>query len=198
MAKGEKGKIKIRFFEVELEGSDETLLESVRSAAALANRGQSRVVRNLPPAAANGGGNIASQQEETDLDVESEQQVVEAESEPKSKKNRAYVTPQVLDLNLKAGTIPFAAFIEKKKPSTTIEKYLVVAAWLKENLSITAVNIDHIYTCFRSAEWGVQADVAQPLRSGKVQGYFKVAARGAYELTHIGQGVVDKLGTSGS
>lgn len=34
----EKGKIKIRFFEVELEGSDETLLESVRSAAALANR----------------------------------------------------------------------------------------------------------------------------------------------------------------
>ncbi len=44
MAKGEKGKIKIRYFEIDLEGSDETLLESVRSAAALANRGQTRVM----------------------------------------------------------------------------------------------------------------------------------------------------------
>src|SRR5688572_8259796 len=120
MPKPEKGKIKIRFFEVELEGSDETLLESVRSAAALANRANnSRPIKQLGPIKSNNGDDAvgaapATEQEEEDvLDVGEPQEAGSA----KGKKSRVYRTPKILNIDLTSGPLPFATFVASKKPN---------------------------------------------------------------------------------
>jgi hypothetical protein len=184
----EKGKIKIRFFEVELEGSDDTLLESVRSAAALANRSHVRVTKMLAaPSAAN-----VTQEEPQEEAQEAEEEAATVESSDRPKKGRAYATPQVVDVDLKSGDMPFEKFAHSAAPNDTTKKYLVIAVWMKRYRSIPKITIDHIWTCSRVMGWGTQKDMNQPLRDGKRNGYFKGNSEG-WEVTHIGETAVDNL-----
>jgi len=176
MAKPEKGKIKIRFFEVELEGSDETLLESVRSATSLANRGAApRPMKQItaPAREGNGGSGAGAPTEESVIVDEeaTDSPPVEAPSS-RTKKPRHYRAPNVLDLDLKSGPVPLESFFQSKQPGDTMKQYLVIAAWLKEHRNTSRVNVDHIYTCLKALGLGAQRDVAQPLRSGKSLGYY--------------------------
>jgi hypothetical protein len=198
MAKPEKGKMRIRFFEVDLEGSDETLLESVRNAAILANRGGPvRVIKQL--GATTNPAHEATMEGPSEEPVFAEEQLFDSDASGaaqslKTKRSaRSYATPEVLDIDLKGGAISFAAYVDTAKPDDTTKKYLIVAAWLKEHRQISSIDANHVYTCFRAAGWGVQKDLLQPFRDGKRQGYFKTAGRGAYEITHIGLDVVHKL-----
>ncbi|MEA3213323.1 MAG: hypothetical protein QOE70_6380 [Chthoniobacter sp.] len=197
MPKDDKGKIKIRFFEVEVEGGSETLLEGVRTAAAVASRGSPvRVIKALPSSQV-----IPAQVSEPDLFDENEgeaeeEQEANGSSSAKPKKNRAYPTPEVLELDLTTGPLSLEDYAKSKSPSEDNKKYLVVAAWLKEQRATPQIGINHIWTCFRLLGWGVQKDMGQPFRSMKKIGWFKAGAeRGTFEITHIGLDVVRKLNT---
>ncbi len=201
MAKPEKGKIKIRFFEVELEGSDETLLESVRSAAALANRGQPARPAKLITAGITPNGPAAVVEEavvtEDGAGNGAEGQTIEEPAQARSKSTRAYYrNPKVLNIDLISGPISFADFVASKKPSTTMDHYLVIAAWLKEHRKTPQIGADHIFTCYRALGKSVQKDISQPFRIGKssTYGYFDNPARGKFEINHIGIGVVGQMG----
>ena len=201
MAKTEIGKIKIRFFEVEVEGSNETLLESVRSAAALANRGHSsRPIKSLPPMPVTNGGTQGVSEQDADVmsDVSPEGSELEEQAGSRAKKTRTYTSQKVVDIDLTGGPQPFAEFVQSKNPGDTIKKFLVCATWLKDQRNISIVDADHIWTCFRHMQWGVQRDMAQPLRDGARNGYFKKVSKGKYEITHIGLDAVTKMKSASS
>ena len=193
MPKDDKGKIKVRFFEVELDGSNETLLEGLKSFATIAGRTQS-VVRVVQPAAPAQIG--SPQQVENSEPIEAEATEVEQDRPQKPRKTRIYRTPEILDLDLKTGSVPFEEFCKQKNPTDTAKKYLVIAAWLKDNLKLDQINSDHVYTCYRAMGWGVERDVGRPFRNCKQSGYFRSAAdNGSWEITHVGLGVVQKMAT---
>lgn len=200
MAKAEKGKIKIRFFEVELEGSDETLLESVRSAASLANRvPMARQIKQLQAAPAiNGTAGVGA---DVTRDFGSEESGEPEELEvvgtaPRPKKSRTYATLNVVEIDLKSGNLPFADFATEKAPGDTTKRFLVAAAWLKEQRGISTIDAHHVYTCFRHMNWGIQKDMNQPLRDAARSGYFKKIEKGKFEITHIGLDAVQKMNSA--
>ena len=131
--------------------------------------------------------------EEVIDDEESVAEVVQISRSPR--KRRIPRTPDVLELDLKSGSISFEDFAIEKAPKSDAEKYLLIAYWLKENLEITQIGIGHIYTCFRAMKWKVQVDIGQPLRTAKKVGTFRSVSHGEYEITHIGIGEVEKMGS---
>jgi hypothetical protein len=184
MAKDDKGKI--RFVVFEIEGSNETLQESMRTVVQALGRNQGAAARPMiapPPAAL--GTVVQMEDEETPIIFENNP-APPAAIQKKATKKRSYTQPKVIkDVNLKDERMPFAALCDKNVVSTTIGKYLVVAAWFKEYANKDAIGIDHIYTCFREMQWPIQADLAQPFRTGKKRAYFDKAGDD-WEITHIG------------
>jgi hypothetical protein len=201
MVHDEKGKIKIRFFEIELDGSNETLQEAMRTFNSVV--GKSTIVINRTPALPGIQNHDASeiQQVEDEAAPPTPDEFTEPPSgmtpnSPTKPKKKKYATPQVLSIDLKSGKIPFDEYVQLKTPTDTTKKYLVCAAWLKENLNLDEITINHVYTCFRALGWNVQRDVGQTFRTGKKQGYFDNGSKnGFWKINHIGLGVVDKMGS---
>ena len=108
---------------------------------------------------------------------------------------RQFPTPQTLDLDLTTGDTPLKAFLEQKKPVGDNKRYLTIAYWLKKNLGINEIDMNHAYTCYRFVGWNVPADAGSPLRVMKKQGWMtKGSGKGAYAINHIGENVVIEMG----
>jgi hypothetical protein len=207
LAKNEKpvsnkpSKMTVMLFQ--LEGSDETMQEGFRTINNAIDKLANPVVRVIGPSPAkslappeNGAGSAALAVDAESVDVTDEGDETPTERS-KSAKPTAPRQPKVLDLDLKAGTVPLRQYLEEKNPTTDNRKYLLIAAWMKANLSLDEVTIDHIYTAYRHMGWTSQRDVGAPLRAMKAQnGWFaKGKDRGAYAINHIGIDVAER--TSG-
>jgi len=189
----------------QLEGSDETLQEGFRTINNAIDKLANPVVRVLPPSAAKAlaSARNGDEAESQVLDAEFEEASNDPSDSPaspekvaKSKSSGASTPrqPKVLDLDLKAGSTPLREYLDQKKPSTDNRKYLLIAAWMKANLNLDEVTIDHIYTAYRHMGWTSQKDVGAPLRSMKSQnGWFgKGKEKGAYAINHIGIDQADR------
>lgn len=181
------------------EGSDETLQEGFRTINNAIDKMANSVVRILPPPAAKG---LTTSKD----GLEPDQDVVDAEfehaaddavstpsaSQPKRKErggnSRTPPQPKVLDLDLKAGAIPLRDYLEQRKPANHSRKCLLIAAWMKNNLNLNEIGINHIYTAYRHMNWVSPRDVGAPLRSMKSQnGWFaKGSIGGTYAINHVG------------
>ncbi len=207
MAKNEKpvsakpSKMTVMLFQ--LEGNDETLQEGFRTINNAIDKLANPVVRVIGPLP--GAKGALSQPKNGDdpaatvIDaevVEEEDQAEEMAAEsPKAKRGAATPKqPKVLDLDLKAGSQALRPYLEEKNPTTDNRKYLLIAAWMKANLSLDEINLDHIYTAFRHMGWQSPRDVGAPLRSMKAQnGWFgKGKEKGAYAINHIGIDVAER------
>lgn len=194
----EQSRMTVMMFQ--LEGSDETLQEGFRTITHAINRmiNPSRAlpvapVKALPPVK---NGDAPETQVLDSEPIQSDDESPAAESKPAKASKSSPRLPKVLELDLKAGTVPLREYLEQKNPTTDNRKYLLIAAWLKENLSVDEVTTDHIYTCYRHMGWTSQKDIGAPLRSMKRQnGWFNKGQRGAYTINHIGLDVANR--TSG-
>ena len=199
MAKKEEpknGRSKMTVMLFQLDGSDQSLLEGIRTISG-AIQGMVRPARVLPLAAGNPlppgeesepVGDDAPQASGEDVDAG---QISEAEPR-RSTPPRA---PQVLP-DLKVPVDALKLFCESKRVGNTdTKRYLAIAAFLKEQMSITSVTADHIYTCYRLLGWNIRADAGAPLRALKRNGHFqKGAEAGAYILNHVGENAVRDMG----
>jgi hypothetical protein len=89
----------------------------------------------------------------------------------------------------------FLQFAEAKKPDSHPKRFLAAIAWWKAARGLDGVTVDHIYTCYRHAEWPANIpDFAQPLRNLKFKQKIVQRADGLYAINHLGQHAVDKLG----
>lgn len=197
--KDDKGKVKFRFVEFELDGSNETLQESLRNIAAAITRGGGGTVRTLEvksPALLNSGDDGAN----GTLDVEENApEVVSPEAgEGAERPARRYPprTPKILDIDLTVGKVNLKDFCEAKKPTSDMNKYLVIAAWFKQHGSTPEVTMDHAHTAYRHMGWHTPADAFAPFRLMKTKkyGYFgKGKSRGIYAINHVGENAVSKM-----
>jgi hypothetical protein len=196
----EEDKGKIRVFLFELEGTNETLLESVRSITG-ALKGTftptTKIVRLLakPDQPSQPSVDDALVEVIEELDEGDSVSPEESDFKPrpaKVKKPRKIYTPNVIELDLSLGTTPFRKFAEAKNPGKHVDKYLVIAAWLKEFLGIDEIKADHIYTCYKFMKWNSPKDVGLTLRATPT--YFgKGSADGVYVINHLGLDRVNEM-----
>lgn len=197
----DKGKVKFRFVEFELEGLNSTIEESIKSIVQSMNRGSttpyrimsvSKPVTKVLPAGENG--HLEVEPEPQDMEgAEIEEQFEETKTQ-QSKEPRRYTQPKFLsDLDLDSGSPSFKEFAEQQAPKSNSRKYLVIAAWLKKNRNTDVISPDHIYTCNQKMGWKTLKDVGQPFRYMKRKSFFDTPGRNQWKLTHIG---LDQLNTA--
>lgn len=110
-------------------------------------------------------------------------------------KPRTYRKPKpVTDLDMKAGGKPFTEFAAEKAPEDHLNRYLVAAAWLHDFAKIPTITTDHIFTCYKAAEWTFDVkDTTFPFRSLKADGYGSIPSKGAFSINHLGLARVEKM-----
>lgn len=204
-----QSKSKMTFIMFQLDGGDETLQESFKTIGqALQNSFQH--AKALPPKQLQPAAGLPEREVEAQIVEEADEEegqngqepTVSSSSSSSSRTNRPPPrSPNVLDLKLTEGNPPLKAFLEQKKPGDEhTKKYLVIAYWLKHNLDINEVTMDHIHTGYRHMQWNTPKDAGAPLRKmRKVQQWFnKGSGEGLYAINHIGENVVNSMGGSAS
>lgn len=197
------GKVKFRVIEFELEGSDASLQESLRSLATALNRGNgipvSRQLKAPGIRSLTDDAELGSQEApETEEIIESED-AEPAVPRPASPKRQAkVVTYDILtDVVFDDVHPTFKEFALEKAPPKDLTKYLVVAYWFKHYKKQPDVTPAHFYTAYRLMGWKVPRDPAQPmreLRSSRDNRLSKGAEPGSSVINQIGENAVDQLG----
>jgi hypothetical protein len=190
----DKGKVKFRFVEFELEGLNSTIEESIQNIVNSMSRGatpQFRAVSSTKPliqgpAGAGENGHAETEFQPQDGEIEQDDSGEEVRS-PSPKGPRHYTMPKFLStLDLDSGNPSFKTFAEQQNPKSDNRKYIVIAAWLKKNRNIDVVSTDHIYTCNQKMGWKTQRDVGQPFRQLRKKSYFEAGGRNQWIITHVG------------
>lgn len=196
-----KGKVKFKFVEFELEGSDETLKDSLKSIASAIIRGSSsdRQVPRVISAAivdASDTRTPAADENIDEAEVAEVEVAEEVEARPRPVKRSPARTPVVVDsLDLRGGDKPLAAFLtEFKVPDEVTKRYLAIALWCKSHRKLDEIGADHVYTCYRGMGWTIPNDPGQPFRDMKKHGWMKSGtAKATFAINHIGEGEVLKM-----
>lgn len=199
MAKEDKGTVKMTVIHFETESDNATLQANIHSIAQTLARAlappPSRTHAPAQLTSGNGAGAEQPQVEGDYIDAEFDDNAPgPSKTKAKGRPARQLRSPEALDLNLTVGDVPFKAFMEQKKPNGDNKRYLAIAQWLKTNLKINEITMDHAYTCYRAMGWNVPDDASGPLRQCKKQGWMKRSGKGAYAINHIGEGVVNDIG----
>jgi hypothetical protein len=197
------GNSKIRFIMLEADLADgdltqitQAISQAMRQGQPIARQPVSIAARSAvtPPAGAARDENGDEPVTETDADELQETEEAPAAARPRA--SRKFPAPKVIaDLDLNAGAVPFEKFaMAKGNPSKHLKRYLLSAYWLKENLGIASVNMNHIFTCYKKAGWNTNMrDFSQPLRDlarNNTNGEFK---DGSFTINLIGGGAVEKM-----
>lgn len=213
-----KGRVKAYVFGFELEGSDDVLAEGIKAFTAAMSRSgvvlSHAVLAQPKPAAPQLGTTTPVQpgdtfQEEPNGDVAVETEEIENPVEKGSPNNSAskrqynYNPPNFLnDLDLTKATKQLSEFIaEKGSPKEMNDRYIAIAAWLKEYMNLEEFTIDHIYTAFNSLGWKAQMPInhSQPLRDLKTKRHFLTKEKGSgYKVNWQGTQYVAKMGSTSS
>lgn len=199
----DKGKVRIRFMEVELEGSNETLLEGIRSITA-AMPGQvihTRVVQKtlngrVQPTNA-GPASLGSAEANPDDDAHEEfpETPEDAVADPpdpprRPRSQRAPKAPALSEnLRLDDAPTPFREFCDSTtitSDSGIMDKAIVVATWLRDHRQQDSMSASDLYTCCKFMDWDPPTDVTSPMRNLKRDQKMNSVGRGSFTLTMLG------------
>lgn len=193
------GTSRIRFVMVDAEIADGNIEQITQAITNALRPATHTIVKRIPMAApALNGGDPVDEEQVDDEDDRSE--IIDAApAAPKvSRPRKAPKAPDIVEIDMNS-PVSLQAFAAGKDAGSQAKKYLIAAAWLKENRSTDGVTAGHIYTCFRSMGWSVNIpDFWQPLRDLKSKKFFAKNDAGEYEINHIGLDFVQKLGKNGA
>jgi hypothetical protein len=187
-----------RFMEIEVEGSNDTLLEGIRQITS--GIPASRVLTTRAPSSGKASGTAEQfvdddddepQDEEFDAEVEGELPVEQTPRRQRAARSvpKPPEVPKDFDVD---SPVSLREFVEKHtsltKESSNLDMALGLAMWLKEhrNAEIGAVQL---YTCCSILRWTLPPDYSSPLRNlKKSQRLAKGSEKGMYALTVVGVG----------
>jgi hypothetical protein len=204
----DKGRVKVRVIEFELDGSNQTLRESIRDiVGAIGGRPQQQLPRaigvqapplNGRPTPAGAEEAVVSMPEGAIDDGDDDDEGDEGGGSSTRARRSPPRTPQILEIDFHAGDQPLSdlARLLKLEEGTDLDRYNVIAWWLKHKRQIEEITADHIHTAYRHLDWNTPADATQPLRAlkGRSYGYMRSGSkRGTFVITHIGENRVNDL-----
>jgi hypothetical protein len=119
-------------------------------------------------------------------------------SEPRRRRPAPRAPKFLSELNLTTASVSLADFVKEKNPDGDMDKYAVIAAWFKEHFDTQEINIDHIFTAYKTLGWQAQLppDPSQTFRNLKNnKNWFDSGTkRGDYKINWNGSDAVNKMG----
>jgi hypothetical protein len=198
----QSGKVKIRVIEFEVEGSDSTMQESLKSITAALNRGMTASpatrVRYVQPAPQLEDGTAADAAEPEGEEVEGESEPAVTPAAPRRVTSpRRPPAPKLLDIQFSDVSPTLREFVASKAPKNDLQRYLVIAYWYKHHRGTEEVNQDHFFTAFRHLQLTVPRDPRMPirdLRHPKRTQFSAGKTRGSSVINHVGENIVLEMG----
>jgi hypothetical protein len=200
-----------RFFDLDVDNiKNETgVVDGLKSIAnALAGRSLP-VQRVLPAAPKRPTQQVVVEDETPELEDVVEETEDDGQEEPTEsgsngagpKRTYNYNPPKFLDnLDLTKASEPVAEFVaEKGDPTETNDRYIVVATWLNQQMSVEEFGINEIYTVFKNLGWqsSIPVNHSQPLRDLKTKRHFLTKEKGhGYKVNWAGLQYVGKMGAT--
>jgi hypothetical protein len=98
----------------------------------------------------------------------------------------------VKELNLTPkGKKAFKEFVKEKQPATNQEKCIVAVYYLSHELDLSDISINHIYTCYKDANWRV-ADLYNVLTlTAHRKGWVDTSNMAAITITNHGENIIE-------
>ncbi|MBN3791800.1 hypothetical protein [Burkholderia sp. Ac-20353] len=205
----QNGKMKVRIIEFELEGSDMSLQESLKSITAALSRApvvaaprpQQRLgtTRSVAEVVMDDSGEPSDDLDQVDEIEQEEEPTISVPPAPKKqRKPPKMAAPSLVDIRFDDEKPTFAEFVEQKEPKNDMQKYLCAAFWLKTHKKVSEVSIDHMYTAYKVMGWALPTNPVQPMRelaATRDKRFSKGAEKGHYAINHVGEGfVTTKMG----
>jgi len=110
------------------------------------------------------------------------------------KRKAARSSPSIVkDLNLRSeGRQSFNDFAGEKKPATNQEKCVVAVYYLGRVLSVSGISTDHVFTCYKSANWRVPSNLYTTLLGvASHKGWLDTSDMNNVMLTSHGENLVE-------
>lgn len=196
----DKGKVRVRFMEVEIEGSNETLLEGIRNITA-AMPSQTVIVQKQVPALraarqltesipSDAGGEPETEPDDREeVLAEEDPPSEEASPRPNRSPRRPPKAPRLsTNLRLNEEPTPLRAFCESTKvtkSSSIMDQTIVIATWLKEHRQTDSMSAGDLFTCCKEMDWSPPTDATSPMRNLK-KAHKMNLNNGKYSLTIVG------------
>jgi hypothetical protein len=199
----DRAKVKLRFYEFELEGASASVENSIRQITQ-AFTARNVVVQSRQPQI-NGkqpkelsAPDTEDQVEEDDLEGEDGVAGEDAAPSPKLKSPRKVSKPKVptsiQGFDLTGTATPFKEFAASKKLGGHASRYLLAAYWLKEFGNSPTITADKVYTCYKAADWPTNiVDWDVNFRAQIKDDLFRRNNPGEYSITPKGENAVKEL-----
>lgn len=185
-------KVKIRYMEVEAEGSSETIQDAWRSLQQAFARPKQAIPTRLIAA---GTGRLVAEEVTAgedaivEIDADPGEASSEMEAEAESRSPKAKSTPrkepawEILEIDAGTGTNSLEEFMKQAPTKVIMRRFLLFAYWLKVHRNIDAIKPPHIVTCYRLLGWPVPKSIIPPLADMKRKKQWIDKAGGEYEYT---------------
>ena len=202
-------KVKVRVFEFEMDGSNDSIQDAMKTLAAAISRGGQAVpvTRRIRPDSST----VLPGMAEADVDDETHEdeqgdgvQFEDAMVKPQPASRRPRKPPVVKilhDLKFTDAEPTLKAFYDAKNPGKNIvANYLVVAYWFKTYGGIEELTVDHFHTAFRHVGFNTPKNAVQPIRDlrnnrdGRMMGG---TAPGTCIINHLGENYVNDMHKGG-
>lgn len=196
---------KVRVFYAEVDGSNQSVQEMMRSLTTAMGRspqimGPNRVLRAPNAPAGDARENETAEPELVDGDLlsDTEEEATPVEASPASARRRRGEGPKKdrnagidlvpdLDLVQENGT-SLTEFFVQKKPTTAEKQVLVFAYYLKHHVKVSPIGPGHILTCYTHLELRKPLDLKQTIRNfAKNKGWLTCADMNDLKLTTAGE-----------
>jgi len=172
-----KGGAKVRFVLVEAEVEEGNLGEITHAIASALRVAPQRMM--IGPAGANranvsASGGTATAAPAMDVEPEAipnDDSTIETEAAPqqaapsKSRVKRDLPKPKIVPVEFGNGPDSLEEFVRAAgSPKGLRDRYLVIAAWFNEKRHVEAIDVNHVYTCFKQLGWAdaVPNNVSDP------------------------------------
>jgi hypothetical protein len=204
----QNGKVKFRIIEFELEGSHESLNESLKNLAAAFARPSaalpSRPLKSDLSRQLHSADSTLPMSDDDLVAVENVEETTEHESQAvkrgsSPRKTKIAPVKILADIRLDDVSPTLKEFCAEKTPTTDISRYLVIAYWFKNFKEIPDLTPDHFYTAYRLLNWSAPRDPAQPirdLRHNRRGKFSRGSTSGTSTINHIGENTVIEMDKS--
>lgn len=205
----QEGEISVSMVKFTMKGSDASLqkgLDTIKAAFVQAGFGVVQEVKPQLRGASAPRLPVANGQEaETELveEVPQDADIEDASpaASPAPKKQAAPRKPKnfkiMKELKFDDSAPTLEAFIDEKKPSSHLDRYLCIAYWFKHTVGVEDLTTEHFFTAYMHYDWSLPGSAATPiadLRHQKRQLFVAGATPGTWTINNAGERRVRELG----
>jgi len=204
---GDRSKVRLLYVDADMAAGDMSSLTNALMAAIRPTHvvGRTGSVQQIAPPApttadSNGHGKGTPDGEQTEL-LEEEPIASEEPSMPAAKAARSGPRPyrklNIVEMDMNSGDDSWMDFAKRKDPGSHRAKHLVAATWLHDNRKLETITVDHIFTCYKFADWiwDVSGDPTTVLRDLK-KASLGALTQGKFTINQLGLAEVQKMKVS--